>query len=263
MPNKRGIKTEPVVDGVYNVEVTAWKYYVELINTEFLEYSGYIYRGQREQSWHLEPTLDREVRELDKTKEKDIQERLLSDFQMSTRGRIKQDRKKITPDEWWALGQHYGLPTPLLDWTWSPYVAAFFAFHEDTAKEEHVAVWALHEHSIKEKGNKAGELDAKSVEEISSLYVFNPEMDENIRLISQAGVFTRAPLLVPVEKWIQEQFKGCNKPVLSKILIPRKDREKALIALNRMRINYLTLFPDLEGSSRHCRLSLSIDAYGP
>ena len=42
--------------------------------------------------------------------------------------------------EWLALMQHHGAPTRLLDFTWSPYVAAFFALQLATGD---AAVWAL------------------------------------------------------------------------------------------------------------------------
>jgi len=42
--------------------------------------------------------------------------------------------------EWLALMQHHGAPTRLLDFTWSPYVAAFFALERAS---DDAAVWAL------------------------------------------------------------------------------------------------------------------------
>jgi hypothetical protein len=53
----------------------------------------------------------------------------LKNFRLSIRGRVDNGILSDTNDEeLWAIGQHHGLATPLLDWSLAPYVALFFAF---------------------------------------------------------------------------------------------------------------------------------------
>ncbi|HVF62373.1 MAG TPA: FRG domain-containing protein, partial [Casimicrobiaceae bacterium] len=51
-------------------------------------------------------------------------------FQRAAAGLRGAHPAALSQDEWWALGRHFRLITPLLDWSESPYIAVFFAIHD-------------------------------------------------------------------------------------------------------------------------------------
>lgn len=263
MPRARWSES-PTVDGIVNIELRRWAYFDDYIREEMLDYRNYIWRGQAAAKWLLESTLDRLLRRRGKLHDAEVREQHLRRFVLSARGRRGINPPAIGSDnDWWALGQHYGLATPLLDWTVSPYVAAYFAFlDENNDGDDRRAVFGLSRTAVQRKSEEIRFRWGKRKGQPDVVELVEPLSDENTRLVNQSGLFTRAPDGINIDAWVRDKFAGVKDFVrILKITIPDRDRLVALRSLNRMNINHLSLFPDLGGASTFANLDLLIDEY--
>jgi FRG domain len=254
-----------LTDGFTELDLSSWKYFSDYINQEMLSFTDYVYRGHADSSWKLEPTLDRIIKSPSSKKRIKHLER----FQFETRGRRGSNPPKLEHEnDWWALGQHHGLNTPLLDWSESPFVALYFAASEAKKnKTKSMSVFSMWQNGIQFISDeiKADTSIKKINNQLPTVKLVRPLSNENNRLVSQRGLFSRGPNNMPLEQWVH-QFarlfpKANNTIILLKIKIPTIGLADCLKYLNRMNINHSTLFPDLSGASEHCNKHLSINKY--
>ncbi|WP_426393024.1 FRG domain-containing protein [Mammaliicoccus sciuri] len=141
-------------------------------------------------------------------------------------------------DDWdmLTIAQHHGLATRLLDWTFNPLVAAFFAVQKPA--EEDAIVYAYYNPcSIKTE-----EVEVFEQEGIGKVKPYGTAS----RVVRQSGIFTiHNPPSLNVENNLEEEHK------LEKIIIDSSYRKELRFELSHYGINELSLFPDVDGLSQH------------
>lgn len=153
--------------------------------------------------------------------------------------------------------RHHGFPSPLLDWSESPYIAAYFALFEP-AKAERVAVDVYVEMP---EGMKGGPVGAPEIRRMGQ-YVTTDE-----RHFAQQAMYTFA---VEYDKGRDEHFfcphsvvfeRGDpDQDLLFKITIPSSERARALEDLGASNINHYTLFRDEDALVK--ALAMKVFDYG-
>lgn len=129
----------------------------------------WIFRGLKRDAYNLQPSIEREA---GNTKPWAALEYKILHEEFQPKARMHMDPASLPAPEdilsWLAVMQHYGVPTRLLDFTFSPYVALYFAIHGRTPEEQrssHVALWAIDAKSLKNvAASRSAEAYAKEVE---------------------------------------------------------------------------------------------------
>lgn len=222
--------------------------------------SRYAFRGLSDSHYRLETTLIRL-----RGKYAALERHLLRNF------RKYAHRNVVESDSiwhWLSVAQHYGLPTRLLDWTYSPFIALHFATSNIEKFGSDGVIWAVNyvraHLELPQKLRKKLEFEGANVltvgmlsESVKSLYELGslckndfvaffepPSIDD--RIVNQFALFSvmSGPTDV-LSDWLKKR-----PDIWRKIVIPASLKWEIRDKLDQANITERVLFPGLDGLSR-------------
>ena len=230
------------------IELACWEDYKNIISNDIYDRAhGPLYRGQANSAWRLETTLDRiqpsynikkYYQRLNKIND-DLNscygiKHDLSEFEVNKEFHSKYNLKTCA---FMAYVRHLGFQSPLLDWTRSPYIAAYFAFQELINNTTHIAIYKYTENSY---GTSTRDNIMEPYIYFLSSHIFTHKrhyLQQSQYTTCKAGCETD-PIFGLHEK---ANLDGKSQSIV-KYILPVSERKNILTELLKMNIHSFSLF---------------------
>lgn len=225
----------------------------------------FVYRGHPDSSYHMMTSLQRNCKD-----KKQILESCILDNFTKYAALIEPTIEKSIWHKL-ILGQHHGLPTRLLDWSYSPLIALHFALTEENLEEmdsHDCVVWRMDIHEL----HRLLPVSYRAIEEKSKTTVFSVEMlqecckslsqydsdmsDRSMVVIEPPSVDPRIAnqysffAVVPDAMTDVEGFLDRNTDKTVRYLIKKELRWQLRDFLDHQNINERLIYPGLDGISK-------------
>jgi len=243
LPRSRANKQSELI-----TQEKSWDEFKSYVANTLKNRGQFLFRGQ-EEAWKLRTSFHRSGRA-------NVAKFVAEDIPALYRhlsARTKHVFNLALPEEtgaFYNLAQHHGYPSPLLDWTYSPYVAAFFAYRrlsnsraEAADLDSKVRIHVLNRSAWTQ--DQPQPLFVNSVRLFVSVGEFLAI--ENERMIPQQAAST-VTNVDDIEAFIKraEDEKGVR--YLEAIDLPKRERRRVMNELAYMGITSGSLFPGFDGA---------------
>jgi len=256
------------------IKLKSWSVFEKIIKKDLLDETQevrvgpYFYRGHSDATWHLKTTLERSVEGLTLESYYHMIARIQPEIETFTERKwdlpkyqdylITLRKYPFRMDEqvkiYMGYLRHFGFPSPLLDWTLSPFVAAYFAFRDVTNTAKSIAIYRFLAST-----NDKWELPLTDVAQIFPIY---SSTQKNKRHHLQQSVYT----ICLKETNNEIYFANHEEPQLVgdeggdyiiKYELPASERITALHSLEAYNINVFSLI----GSEESLLETLFLNTY--
>lgn len=230
-------------------KVMGWDDFKKLLSVDERDGSPKIYRGQKNTNYRLRTSFHCNHRnDFIRYAQNDIQ---ILAHHVNSISNYKYDINKN--DDYYALlnlGQHHGFPTPLLDWTESPYVAAYFAYENVDKREKEGYVRIFIFDTAKWRLRCPELISIIEPRPSITIRVF-PAINNN-RAIPQQSV-SAVSNIDDIEGFIRLYEEYYKERYLTKIDLPIVERNRVLKELQQMGITAASLFPSFDGICKYLK----------